>query len=89
MHQISRYCDRVLYLKQGGTAHLGDVETGISYFIQDTRAQMPRTAGELTDWSKAYGSGKVVLKNATFINNAAELVNEVRPGELLQPRYRL
>ena len=39
------------------------------------------TAGELTDWSKAYGSGKVVLKNATFINSAAEKVNEVRPDE--------
>ena len=68
MHQISRYCDRVLYLKQGGTAHLGNVETGISYFIQDTSSSDAATAGELTDWSKAYGSGKVVLKKATFIN---------------------
>ena len=62
MHQISRYCDRVLYLKQGCTAHLGNVETGISYFIQDTSSTDAAIAGELTDWSEAYGSGKVVLK---------------------------
>jgi lipopolysaccharide transport system ATP-binding protein len=81
MHQISRYCDRVLYLKRGCTAHLGDVETGVGYFLQDTSSPDPRTAGELTDWSKVYGSGKVLLKNATFINDAGEEIDEMRPGD--------
>jgi ABC-type polysaccharide/polyol phosphate transport system ATPase subunit len=80
MHQISRYCDRVLYLKQGGTAHLGNVETGISYFIQDTSSTDAAIAGELTDWSEAYGSGKVVLKRATFLNDTGELIDEMTPG---------
>jgi lipopolysaccharide transport system ATP-binding protein len=81
MHQISRYCDRVLYLKRGCTAHLGDVETGVGYFLQDTSSPDPRTAGELTDWSKVYGSGKVLLKNATFINDVGEEIDEMRPGD--------
>jgi len=80
MHQISRYCDRVLYLKQGHTAHLGCVEAAMDLFIQEMAA--PDSAvGQLTDWSRTYGSGKVMLKNAKFINGNGEEIDEMSPGD--------
>jgi hypothetical protein len=36
---------------------------------------------EVTDWSKVYGSGKVVLKSATFISKSGELIKSIRPGD--------
>jgi hypothetical protein len=35
----------------------------------------------VTDWSKVYGSGKVILKNATFLNSAGHIIDRVGPGE--------
>jgi energy-coupling factor transporter ATP-binding protein EcfA2 len=81
MHQISRYCDQVLYLKRGQISHLGEVEAGIKHFIQDMSAPDSGTESELTDWSRVYGSGKVALKKATFLNGAGEEINEMRPGD--------
>ena len=80
-HQISRYCDQVLYLKRGQVGHLGEVEAGIKHFIQDMSAPDSGTESELTDWSRVYGSGKVALKKATFLSGAGEEINEMRPGD--------
>ncbi len=35
MQMISRYCQRVIYIRQGRVQHSGDVATGISHFYKD------------------------------------------------------
>lgn len=81
MHQISRYCDQVLYLKHGKVTHLGEAESGIEHFLRDMSAPESGSANETTDWSKVYGSGKVILKKATFLNEAGEKVEQIKTGD--------
>ena len=81
LHHIARYADRILYLQRGRIHHLGDVETGINHFIQDMKAPDSGTEDQLTDWSKVNGSGKVIFKNATFLNNTGDIIELVGPGE--------
>ncbi len=80
MHQISRYCDKVLYLNRGRSATLGNVETAIAHFLQDMHTTASDSAGEMTDWSKVYGSGKVRLKSAAFLNEVGEGIQSIKPG---------
>jgi ABC-type polysaccharide/polyol phosphate transport system ATPase subunit len=81
MHHISRHCDQVLYLKRGGIVHLGGVETGIEHFLKDMHSQEASSSGNLTDWSRVFGSGKVMLKRATFLDNAGNPVHLIKPGD--------
>ncbi|MCK8600203.1 ABC transporter ATP-binding protein [Desulfoferrobacter suflitae] len=81
MHQISRYCDQLLYLKGGHVAHCGDVESGIKQFLQHMDANQPSIETEATEWSRVYGSGKVILKNATFLDKDGLPVNHIRTGD--------
>lgn len=81
IHQISRYCDQVVYLRRGRIAHFGDVASGINQFSRDINSPDSGTENELTDWSKVYGSAKVVLKKATFLNEAAEEIDEIKPDD--------
>jgi homopolymeric O-antigen transport system ATP-binding protein len=81
MHQISRYCDQVLYLKHGRVTHLGEAESGIEHFLRDMSAPEAGSANETTDWSRVYGSGKVILKKATFLNEAGEKIEQIKTGD--------
>jgi lipopolysaccharide transport system ATP-binding protein len=81
MHQISRYCDKVLYLKRGRIVHLGDAESGIGQFLKEMHSPESAIAGELTDWSKIYGSGKMILKSARFLTETGERVEQIKPGD--------
>lgn len=81
LHQIARYSDRILYLKSGRIHHLGDVETGINHLIRDMNTADSGVGDQITDWSNVCGSGKVILKNATFVNSAGSIVEQVGPGE--------
>jgi lipopolysaccharide transport system ATP-binding protein len=81
MHQISRYCDQVLYLSHGNIVELGDVDTAITRFLREMDPSDSSIESEHTDWSKVYGSGKVVLKSAIFLNAAGEKIEEISPGD--------
>ncbi|HYG22148.1 MAG TPA: ABC transporter ATP-binding protein [Verrucomicrobiae bacterium] len=81
MHQISRYCDKVLYLKRGQIAHSGDRETGIDTFLRDMHQADANGSAERTDWSRVYGSGKVAFTAARFRDSEGREVNEISVGD--------
>jgi lipopolysaccharide transport system ATP-binding protein len=81
LHQIARYADRILFLQRGRVYHLGDVETGINHLIQIMKASDSGTEDQTTNWSKVCGSGKVILKSATFLSRAGGIIEEVGPGD--------
>ena len=79
MHQISRYCDQVLYLKHGRVTHLGEAESGIEHFLRDMSAPESGSANETTDWSKVWQV--FILKKATFLNVAGEKIEQIKTGD--------
>ncbi|HTJ00109.1 MAG TPA: Wzt carbohydrate-binding domain-containing protein, partial [Dongiaceae bacterium] len=81
MHHISRYSNRVLYMKRGQVAYLGETETGVEHFTRDMDAVGSGVKGEQTDWGRVYGSGKVILKRAAFANEAGESINVLKSGD--------
>jgi len=81
MHLINRYSDRVAYLQRGKIRHLGDTDEGVNLFTRDMDAPDSGTENSNTDWSRVYGSGKVVLRKALFLNEAGEPINYIRPGD--------
>jgi lipopolysaccharide transport system ATP-binding protein len=81
MHQISRYCDQVLYLKQGRVVQLGSPEAGIEHFLKDMHTTDTDAKSEMTDWSKVYGSGKVILRKATFLSETGEVIQKIKTGD--------
>lgn len=81
MHQISRYCDYLLYMKKGKVEHTGDVEIGISKFTRDMDPENSGAVNETTDWGKIYGTGRVVFKNAQFLSQTGTIINQINPGE--------
>jgi homopolymeric O-antigen transport system ATP-binding protein len=81
-HQLSKidsFCDRVLYLKRGHTAYLGDTRTAIATFNQDML--MESEAPEEDDDSDVCGSGKVVVRRVVFLDQSENEVNEIPAGE--------
>jgi ABC-type polysaccharide/polyol phosphate transport system ATPase subunit len=81
LHHIARYADQLLVLDRGRIHHLGDVETGIDHFIHGLKAPDYEVEGQTTDWSKVYGSGKVILTNARFQSSDGAIIEQVGPGE--------
>jgi lipopolysaccharide transport system ATP-binding protein len=81
MHQIARYSDRVLYLKKGSIAYSGDRDQGVQRFIADAHEADTDPAKEGTDWSRVYGSGKVVLTAARFRNTEGVEVTSINAGD--------
>jgi lipopolysaccharide transport system ATP-binding protein len=81
LHHIARYADQVLLLDRGRIHHLGDVETGIDHFIHGLKAPDYEREGQTTDWSKVYGSGKVILTNATFLSSDGDTIEKAEPSE--------
>ncbi len=66
MHHISRYCERVLYLKHGRIAHCGDAARGIAAFEADMQAPAVRSAGG----AETFGSGKIKIVSVGFRDEA-------------------
>jgi lipopolysaccharide transport system ATP-binding protein len=81
MHQISRYCDTVVYLRRGQIEHTGDVATGIGRFMKDMESPGSSTPGDAPDWSTICGSGKVVFKGASFLDPNGSPISEIKPGD--------
>ena len=80
MHTISRYCQKVMYVRHGQVQHLGDVATGITRFSRDmSDSSDDMTAGP--DWSTTLGSGKIRFVGSRFLNAKNEAVSEIDVGE--------
>ena len=80
MHQISRYCDKVLYLEQGKVKFHGAAEVGISMFLNDmNQGDQNATAGP--DWSTVHGSGKVTFNAARFLDLKGNEIKSIHSGD--------
>jgi ABC-type polysaccharide/polyol phosphate transport system ATPase subunit len=82
MHQISRYCKKVVFMKHGRIEFFGEVEEGISRFLRDMMApKNEHTEGP--DWSVVHGSGKVVFTGARFLDSAGSPIPSIQAGSPL------
>ena len=78
MHQISRYCNKVVFMKRGQIEFAGDTEEGIGRFLKDmNESSHDKCAG--VDWSIVHGSGKVVFTGARFLNAAGKNIQSIHP----------
>jgi homopolymeric O-antigen transport system ATP-binding protein len=78
LSKISYFCDRVLYLKKGRTAYLGNTEEGIAAFTQD----MLLDSEALDDGSDGVcGNGKVAIKRVVFLDQMEKEITEIRAGD--------
>ena len=81
MHQISRYCNKVLFFKNGRTAYYGDCEPGVEKYLSDMQHREPCSEKDSTEWSCVSGSGKMVLTGARFRNAEEGEVTTIDVGE--------
>lgn len=80
MHQISRYCEKVLYLEHGEVKFHGDAEVGIAMFLSDmNQGGQNATAGP--DWSTVHGSGKVTFSSARFLDINGKETTVIEAGD--------
>jgi lipopolysaccharide transport system ATP-binding protein len=90
MHQISRYADRLLYLKSGVSAQAiaDDAERGIATYLADMR--QCDSVDEI-NWSEINGSGKLTFESAQFLDATEKEVKEIDVGDsiTLQLSYRI
>ena len=80
MHQISRYCEKVLYLEHGKVKFYGDAEEGIAYFLDDM-SQDGASVATSPDWSTANGSGKVRFTAARFLDLNGLEIKRIEAGD--------
>ena len=81
MHAIAQHCDQVIYVRHGIAQYIGNVDDGIAKFLKDSESTDTDISTGFTDWSRTYGSGKVKLLNAYFLNSAGKLVQQINAGE--------
>ena len=81
MHMISRYCQNVMYMRDGQVQHLGNVAAGIDRFLSDIRATNSEEAIDRPDWSEPVGSGRLRLVGSQFLNAKDEVVSEIEAGD--------
>jgi lipopolysaccharide transport system ATP-binding protein len=81
MHQISRHCDKVLYLRGGRVQHLGVTDVAIAAFTRDVNNTTDMTGAGQTDFNTIYGSGKVAITGARFLDVHRGETTEVSCGQ--------
>ncbi|HNX05833.1 MAG TPA: hypothetical protein PKI32_10040, partial [Opitutales bacterium] len=77
MHYISRYCDKVLYLKHGAVEYFGDVERGVERFQNDMAVGSLNAQGEQPEWGRVCGTGKIAICAARFLNSKGEPTQKI------------
>jgi lipopolysaccharide transport system ATP-binding protein len=81
---IDHFCDRVVYLKRGQIVYAGDPQTAIAAFNRDML--MEGDAAEGDSGPDVLGNGKVLLRRATFLDEMAKEITELRAGDPLTLR---
>src|SRR6266496_3602123 len=79
MANIGYFCDRVLYLKHGRIAYLGNTKTAIAAFNRDML--MESEAPDIASSSDLCGSGKVVMRRVVFLDQMENEITEMRAGD--------
>jgi lipopolysaccharide transport system ATP-binding protein len=81
-HQISRYCQKVVFMKHGRMEYFGNTEEGIGRFLGDIQGSgMQQSPGP--DWSVVHGTGAVVFTGAQFIGADGHPVESIKAGDPL------
>jgi energy-coupling factor transporter ATP-binding protein EcfA2 len=79
MHHISRYCQKVVFMKKGRIAFVGDADEGIGLFLADMKeSRQDQSPGP--DWSVVHGSGKVVFTAAEFLDKEGNQISSIQMG---------
>jgi lipopolysaccharide transport system ATP-binding protein len=81
MHMISRYCQKVMYIRHGQVRYVGDVTVGIARFSEEMATSNADEASNGPDWSQTLGSGKVKLLRSQFLNARHQEVTEIEVGD--------
>jgi lipopolysaccharide transport system ATP-binding protein len=81
MHQISRYSDRVLYLRHGQIQYLGSTDAGIKVFSQDMNTTAELAEAHQTNFNTIYGTGKVAITGARFLDAEGRETAELASGQ--------
>ena len=83
MHLISRYCQQVMYVRDGHVQHFGDVATGIAQYYKEMHADGSQDDTDIPGQSGPLGSNKVKFLSHRFLNARNEVVREIDVGEPL------
>ena len=79
MANIGYFCDRVLYLKRGRTAYLGNTQTAIAAFDRDML--MESEAPDSLETRELCGNGKVIMKRVVFLDQMKNEITEMQAGD--------
>jgi lipopolysaccharide transport system ATP-binding protein len=86
MHNINRYADRVLYLKNGKICMIGKPEEVIEKYTDDMNNEMVAKSNDGYDFSKIYGSGKLIIQSVIFLDTDGKQIDEIHSGQPLNLR---
>jgi homopolymeric O-antigen transport system ATP-binding protein len=81
-HQLSNidyFCDRVLYLKKGRIAYVGNTQTAIAAFNRDML--MESEAPESDNNETICGSGKVIIRRVVFLDPEENEITAMQGGD--------
>jgi len=81
MRMITRYCEKVMYIRHGQVQYFGDVATGIARYYKDMHASGSADEADIPDSTDTLGSGKVKILSSQFLNSRDEIVSEIGVGE--------
>lgn len=80
MHIISRYADRVLYLRGGRILRDGDPQLAIKDFVEEMDKSPKDSAPVFVNWSKVNGTGKIHVHGAHLRDASGARISEIIPG---------
>ncbi len=83
MHQIARYCDKVLYLSHGKVQYLGESTKGIELFLNDMEGAPREVAKHGAEGTVSTGSGKIRVLNTSFHDLSGHAIAELPAGSPL------
>ena len=77
MHQISRFCEQVLFLKHGQIAYLGQCSKALELYSQDMHLETLTTQESGDTHTEQAGSLKVEFEEVFFTNDKGECVRSI------------
>jgi hypothetical protein len=87
MHQVSSFCDRVAYLRNGRLERVGEPGEVLSSYTRDVMSnRLQEREADGSDMSQVHGSGALVITAVEFHDAAGRIVTEIRSGEPLTLR---
>jgi lipopolysaccharide transport system ATP-binding protein len=81
LHHVTRFCDRVLYLKHGKVVCMAEPNEAVAHFTHDLMVDQKQTVvQDGSDFSQVNGNGKVVFEKALFLDANGSEVSRIQSG---------